>query len=360
MHSVIASTRTSVRRVQAKRGFASAPSKATVITYNNYGYPPRVLQRQEVPLKAVGPNDVLVKFLAAPIHPSDLNMIQGQYDTEVAPPAVGGSEGVARVEAVGDKVAGKLSVGDHVVPARPGLGTWRTHGVFSSTDFFKLPKNNLSVPYQSTCFVNPGTALRLLEDFETLKSGDTLLVNGATGSVGQCLVQMANARGIKTISVLRSRAKFEDAVDHLKNIGSYIAVSEDYTKGAAFKNLISDLPAPKLALNAVGGTAATELIRHLGENGTLVTYGGMSRKPIQVPTSSLIFKNVNMRGFWLTKWVEKNGAEAAENMLKQIIQMEEQNQLKMFLETWNFDKFESALQAQFEPYKDRKIVLTME
>jgi trans-2-enoyl-CoA reductase len=49
-------------------------------------------------------------------------------------------------------------------------------------------------------------------------------------------------------------------------------------------------PAPKLGLNCVGGKSASELIRKLGQKGVMVTYGGMSREPVTVPTSLLIFK----------------------------------------------------------------------
>lgn len=47
---------------------------------------------------------------------------------------------------------------------------------------------------------------------------------------------------------------------------------------------------PKLALNCVSGQNALEVLRHLGHGGTMVTYGGMSREPVTVPTASLIFK----------------------------------------------------------------------
>ena len=49
-------------------------------------------------------------------------------------------------------------------------------------------------------------------------------------------------------------------------------------------------PAPKLGLNCVGGKNASEVIRKLGPKGVLVTYGGMAREPVTIPTSLLIFK----------------------------------------------------------------------
>jgi trans-2-enoyl-CoA reductase len=36
----------------------------------------------------------------------------------------------------------------------------------------------------------------------------------------------------------------------------------------------------------------------------MVTYGGMSMQPVSIPTSLLIFKDLQFRGFWLSgRWV---------------------------------------------------------
>ena len=34
----------------------------------------------------------------------------------------------------------------------------------------------------------------------------------------------------------------------------------------------------------------------------MVTYGGMSREPVTVLTAALIFKDISVRGFWMTRW----------------------------------------------------------
>lgn len=38
----------------------------------------------------------------------------------------------------------------------------------------------------------------------------------------------------------------------------------------------------------------------------MVTYGGMSREPVIVPTASFIFKDIQLRGFWMTRWRKDN------------------------------------------------------
>jgi len=82
----------------------------------------RSLRVKESTLGEPGSNQVLVKMLAAPINPADINLIQGTYGVTPSLPAVGGSEGVGIVEKAGSGVKG-LKVGDHVIPTKPSFGT---------------------------------------------------------------------------------------------------------------------------------------------------------------------------------------------------------------------------------------------
>ena len=62
----------------------------------------------------------------------------------------------------------------------------------------------------------------------------------------------------------------------------------------------ADMPRPKLGLNCVGGASSTVVAKSLAHGATIVTYGGMSMKPLTVPTSLLIFKDLTCKGFWLS------------------------------------------------------------
>ena len=70
-------------------------------------------------------------------------------------------------------------------------------------------------------------------------------------------------------------------------------------------DLCKGLAPPQLGLNCVGGRNATTLVRALSREGaTLVTYGGMSKQGVTVPTGSLIFHGITLKGFWMTAWNE--------------------------------------------------------
>jgi trans-2-enoyl-CoA reductase len=65
----------------------------------------------------------------------------------------------------------------------------------------------------------------------------------------------------------------------------------------------------RLGLNCVGGKPVTAMAKLLAEGGHIVTYGAMSKQPVMLPTSLLIFKNIHFDGFWVSKWADRNPQE---------------------------------------------------
>lgn len=57
---------------------AGVPRATRALVYDEHGTPGRVLTLRDLPLPEMGPHDVLVRWLAAPINPADLNMIEGE------------------------------------------------------------------------------------------------------------------------------------------------------------------------------------------------------------------------------------------------------------------------------------------
>jgi hypothetical protein len=51
----------------------------------------------------------------------------------------------------------------------------------------------------------------------------------------------------------------------------------------------------------------------------MVTYGGMSRKPVCIPTGRLIFNDISLRGFWLSRWTETHGKAERRVMIKELM-----------------------------------------
>ncbi len=141
----------------------------------------------------------------------------------------------------------------------------------------------------ATLRTNPATAYQILRRFVQLSPGQVVLQNGANSAVGRALIQVARKMGLVTVNVVRDREDIAELKEELAGMGAdHVWTEEEHRRSRHFKE--GDIPRPKLAVNCVGGASATELCKSLDKGGVHVTYGGMSLKPVIVPTSALIFK----------------------------------------------------------------------
>lgn len=134
-----------------------------------------------------------------------------------------------------------------------------------------------------------------------------------------------------------------------------IVVDEEFARTREFEKLLSDLPAPKLGLNSVGGASAATVARALGDGATLVSFGAVSRKPLSLPTSLLISKDLTLRGFSLSRWLEK--ASAAERAA--FVSEATSSGVKQLLAREPFADFTHAL-SRAQTASERKVVVVME
>jgi threonine dehydrogenase-like Zn-dependent dehydrogenase len=140
-------------RTLFSRSFATASGKGVRIT--QFGDWSSSLAQVEVPVAAPAAGQVSVKFQAAPINPADLDVIAGTYGKLPKLPHFAGLEGVAVVDAVG--AGAKLKVGQRVIPAHPGFGTWRSHAVAEESAFLPVA-SDIPIEYSAVLSVNPCSA----------------------------------------------------------------------------------------------------------------------------------------------------------------------------------------------------------
>ena len=269
------------------------------VVFANFGHPEDVVAVETWDVPNPGPGQVLVKMLAAPINPADINYIEGVYGIKPALPAVAGLEGCGEVMACGADVT-VPALGDKVIFIRD-RGTWSSHVLCAADAVLVVPA--AIDPLQAAMLkVNPLTALRMLEENGNLASGTWVAQNAANSSVGQCVVQIARALGLHTINLVRR----PELVDELLSLGADCVLLDE-------PGLVEKSPAkPVLAFNAVGGDSAVRLMDLLAEKGRLLTYGAMSKQGVKVPNKFLLFKGLSLHGFWLTRWLrETSHAEIA-------------------------------------------------
>lgn len=243
-----------------------------------------------------GEEEVVVKMIAAPVNPADLNIIEGTYGDLPLLPCTIGNEGVGVVERIGASVAG-FSVGQTVLPLT--FGTWTGQMRISARSLVALP-DGLDPLQAAMLGVNPATAWRMLHDFVSLQPGDWIVQNAANSGVGRAVIQLAKALGLRTLNVVRR----VELVAELHALGADVVVTENTDLRTETRALCEGF-LPRLGLNAVGGASALNVANALAPGAPHVTYGAMGRQPLKIPNGLLIFKNISFQGFWLRRWKER-------------------------------------------------------
>ncbi|KAJ2553855.1 mitochondrial 2-enoyl thioester reductase [Coemansia sp. RSA 1933] len=297
----------------------SSGIRAQSAVYTETGEPSKVLRVVSHDLASADTltgTQAIIRMLAAPVNPSDLNQIEGVYPVkgrfidglvdDGAGAAIGGNEGVAEVVAAGP--LSKLQPGDWVVPHRAGaFGTWATHAVVPDTELIVIPAEwrggRVRALDVASVKVNPSTAYRMLRDFGRLDPGDYVVQNGANSGVGRAVIQLARQMGVRTVNVVRDRDDFDRLEDELLRLGADVVVKDKELGDPAVKDRLKALDGPvRLGFNCVGGRSTLAMTKFLSPGATLVSYGGMSRQPVTMPTSLLLFKDISACGFWMNRW----------------------------------------------------------
>lgn len=311
----------SIPRAQQRSVSAFGYTQAKALVYSKYGEPQDVLSLHGHSISSPARSQVVIRFLTSPINPADVNQIQGVYPSKPEmttlfgtpePAAVAGNEGVAEVVSVGSDVK-SLTRGDWVIMKRTGMGTWTTHKAVEEDQLLKIDDREGLTPLQvGTVSVNPCTAYRMLFDFGKWKFGgdEWFIQNGANSGVGRAAIQLGKEWGIKSINVVRGREdKSEEAKlkQELKNLGATHVITEEELMSREIRDKIKEWTRGgreqiKVGLNCVGGKPGTALSKYLSPHANMITYGAMSKKPLELPASLLIFKNINFTGFWVSKW----------------------------------------------------------
>jgi NADPH:quinone reductase-like Zn-dependent oxidoreductase len=177
---------------------------ATRIVAPSYGGP-EVLSAVEVDIPAPGSGQVVIEVRAAGVNPVDHKIVSGAFGADPALlPLPVGREVAGVVRAVGpDAVgpAGPISVGDEVVA--PVDGGFADTVVAAAATTVPKPAS-LPWPEAGGALVVGGTAVHALHVVGA-NPGETLLVHGGSGSVGQIAVQLAVQAGVTVVATAAER-----------------------------------------------------------------------------------------------------------------------------------------------------------
>lgn len=287
----------------------------------SFGDPADVLTLGENPVPQPGPGEVRIKTRLAPIHNHDLWTVRGRYGYKPELPAIGGSEAVGVIDALGDGVQG-LAVGQRVSAASVH-GTWAEYFLAPVQTVIPMPD---AIPDETAAqlIAMPLSALMLLEFLE-VEHGQWIIQNTANGAVGKTLAMLAKARGVNTINLVRRDAGMAE----LAEAGIEHAVSTAQAGWQEQVRAIAGDAAIEVAIDSIGGKASGELMSLLGEGGVLVSFGSMTGEPMQIASGDLIFKQATVKGFWGSRVSQAMSIEDKRRLLGELLQRTLSGELKL-------------------------------
>ena len=325
---------------------------ATRIRFHETGNPEEVLKLETFHPGNPGPGEIRVEMRFAPINPADLNIIEGKYGIKLALPADAGLEGAGVVAELGTGVV-NVRVGDHVFPP-DGQGAWCSEFIAPAESVTVVPKG-LSDLQAATLRVNPCTAWRMLNDFVSLKPGDWVVQNASNSAVGRHVIQIAHAEGWRTVNLVRR----EELILELKELGGDVVLLDDDHAPTVAKTALQG-HAPTLAFNAVGGESALRVCKMLAPGSPVITYGGMSRKPITLPTGFLIFNDLKFQGFWVSRWWKNATPEARTDMLESVAHLARTGRLEVPVDrVFPLNEIKAAVARAAEGSRNGKVLLDL-
>ena len=305
--------------------------------------------------RALAAGEVRVGMLAMTINPADVLQLDGLYGVKPALPYTPGHEGVAVVLEVADDVSG-LQVGDLVLPLAVG-GTWRDERVLSSRHV-TVVQGDVDILQCAMLSANPVTAWVLLNGIVPLDAQACVLQNAANSAVGQCVRQLASATGARLINVVR-RA---DAIDPHR-LGDEHWIVDDGLTVDQFRRRVQQIAEDRrvcLALDAVAGDSTAKLGASVSEGAKVVVYGLMSQQACQLEPRDLVFRNVQVQGFWLASWFADPGHRAlAKTVVPELLDLQKRGRLHMSVAaTYDLGSAVSAVEHARQPHRVGKVLLT--
>lgn len=213
-----------------------------------------------------GPSDVLVQVEATAISYVDLLFTRGGYQIKPPLPVIPGTEFSGRILSCGEAVGNGLCVGQRVTGTSFG-GAWAQRLRVNADSVVPVPMT-VDPAAASALAVTYATALYALKLRGTLKSGETVLVLGATGGVGLAAMQVARALGARVIAGASGETKVKAALD----LGADCAID---TSKSNWRDLLKHAEPQGLdvVLDPVGGDLLEPAFRSLKWNGRYLVVG---------------------------------------------------------------------------------------
>jgi NADPH:quinone reductase len=240
---------------------------------------PEALKIQNIPIPQIEAQEVLIRVEAAGVGAWDPFEREGRFveimGTKPTFPYVLGTDGAGTIAAVGKDV-NRFKEGDRVYAAELGnpKGGFYAQYTAVKVDNASLIPEHLSIEQAAVLPSDGLTALTGLEKVLGLKSGESLMVFGASGGIGHLALQLAKRLGANVFAI----ASGNDGVQLAKKLGADSAVDGrgDNVLQAAREFAPNGLDA---ALVTAGGEETDEALLAVRQGGRIAYPHGVMPEP---------------------------------------------------------------------------------
>jgi NADPH:quinone reductase-like Zn-dependent oxidoreductase len=185
------------------------------------------------------------------------------------------------------------------------------------------------IPFEIACqlTLNSFTAYALL-DVSNLKAGQWLMLTAANSSVGKQIIQLAIAKKIKVIALVRKDKYKAD----LLALGAD-AVLNSETENIAERVTGLTQSGADAILDSVGGALGSIVLKSAAPFGKVIIYGRLSPDETSFNYGTVIYKNLKIEGFGIDHWLNHKSKGELNEIWQELITAIINNTLKV-----NYDK----------------------
>lgn len=284
---------------------------------------PTALKVDDFPEPQIKAGEALVRVKATAINFVDSLVVTGKYQFLPPRPFVPGKLPVGVVEAVGAGVT-NLRAGDRVLTLAE-TGGYGEKVAVKAADCFALPEK-LSFTDAASIALAYDTAWFALRERARCAAGESVLVLGATGSVGYAAMQLAKAMGLKVIAGIRSLAKAD--VVKAQGADEVIDIAADNLRDSLRDQVhaVNGGKGVDIILDPLGGDYFDAALRALAWRGRLVVIGFASGRIPSVKANYLLLKNIEVSGVQVSDY-RKRTPELMAACIAEIFAMYERGQI---------------------------------
>lgn len=277
------------------------------IVVSEFG-PPERLRVEEVPEPAPQAGEALVTVHAAPVNYVDLLVVGGTYQFLPALPFVPGKGPAGVVTALGAEVT-DLRVGDRVL-AMAEAGGWSEAVAVRAGQCYKLPA---SMPFTEAASLSLvyDTAWFALRERARLEAGETVLVLGASGGVGEAAVQLARAMGARVLAGIARPQRAAAALAAGAEAVVDLSAADLRDSLRAQVHALTQGRGADIVLDPLGGKIFEAAVRALAWRGRLVVIGFAAGGISSIKTNYLLLKNIELSGLQISDYRKRRPKQVA-------------------------------------------------